>query len=101
MSYLNPDLYRVINGLPSYFVVFRMEAGTTENDSIEVETALWLPFMPTKGLMVIAARGDDYREIEQVYYEPGKPIDCWLEFAPEYQFENLMKAGWKESEVAA
>lgn len=87
-------------------VIFCVEAPLKKKrgpiDEVNLESpVVEFPGLPTKRLMVIAVPGDDYREVEEVYYNaavPGEAVRVYLKYAKGEDGEFMKTLGWKEAE---
>ncbi len=62
-----------------------------------------IPFVPQIGMFIIAAKGDDCRKVESVYWGDegtGKPLlQVFFEFCELTKLKDVLRAGWLVNEL--
>ena len=84
----------------SYRVKFYIEVAKPKSliNGLEYERTGTLPFIPTAGMMLSAFKGDDYREVEKVYWDCEEPdlIHVHFKFTAFNTPTLMRRCGWKE-----
>lgn len=78
-------------------VLFTMEVAAKKGTSITMARRMTLPFLPTSGLNIICAPGDDYRVVDEVYCNPfdAEPFEIYMVFDPGAEVEKMKVLGWE------
>ncbi|MGV3661341.1 MAG: hypothetical protein ACO1TE_14225 [Prosthecobacter sp.] len=55
-----------------------------------------IPFVPHVGMHLIVVPGDDYREVEEVYWSASDGVSVYFKFDEDAVLKDLVKLGWEE-----
>ncbi len=80
------------------FCVEAVDKGKKAEVEREFHHVASLSFVPTPGMMICAVDGDDFREVETVYYDASEavPFAICFKFVPHTSSKTLLQIGWKE-----
>jgi hypothetical protein len=76
-------------------VTFFIEVGTSGVNGRNLRAQATMPFPPAAGMKVIARPGDEYREVEEVYWSEAEGTLAFLKFA-ESGYRQMKKVGWED-----
>jgi hypothetical protein len=78
-------------------VTYRLEVGTGSGDAGYCLMRVGqIPFVPHAGMSLIAVDGDDYREVDAVYWSELEGLQVYLVFDEKARRRPLLKLGWVE-----
>lgn len=80
-----------------FLVAFMVEVATTEHDSITMTLDGRMPFPPMIGMHITAVEGDDYRKVEEVYWDKAEGLSVWFVFEEREKSAWMEELGWKET----
>jgi len=70
----------------------------TDYEASDIGIEMDLPFVPVPGMMICPVEGDDYIEIDKVYYDPSqeRPLNiyCCEHVDPLPDLEAKVQLGW-------
>jgi sporulation-control protein spo0M len=75
-------------------VTFRIEVPRGKQDSVDMVLAGEMPFVPSAGMWIVAAKDDDYREVESVYWSADEGVGIYFEFDERARAAEMRKVGW-------
>ena len=75
-------------------VTYRIEVPAGKTSGVCMKRIGSLPFVPAPGTMIVAFRGDDFREVEQVYWSLQGGFEVYFKFEKYNRVTTLRKIGW-------
>lgn len=79
-------------------VTFHIEVAAGARESVCLRLSGRLPFMPQVGMMIVAVKGDDFREVEEVYWSAESGLEVYFVFEDASVAGTMKQIGWTEDE---
>lgn len=75
-------------------IKFHIDAGAGEEMAECMTFTTRMPFVPHKGMMIVAMPGDDFRKVELVYWSKAYGVEVFLEDS-HWKISAMKKLGWR------